>query len=126
MSKATEIIYAVVGAGDFAVDKVKGVRKVVDRRANQKLYKDFIKRGRTVSTTVKNSTPGKQFVRQAEPARAKVEDALKNVTKTFGVNVVKWPERTNRRTSTTPRKKTTAAKSTTRRTPASRKKTTTK
>ena len=115
MAKAQEVLYAVIGAGDFAVDKVKGVRRVADRKANQKLYKDFVKRGRSVSTTVKNSAPTKQVAAQTEPARKQVEDAFKSVTKAFGVNVVAWPKsRPQRRT--TPRKTTGSAKSTTRRT----------
>ena len=32
MAKAQELIYAVVGAGDYAVDKVKNVRKVADQQ----------------------------------------------------------------------------------------------
>lgn len=93
MAKAQEIIYAVVGAGDFAVDKVKTVGTIADRKANQKRYRDFVKRGRTLSTKVKNSTPGKQIAAQTEPVKVQVEDAFKTVTKAFGVNVVAWPKK---------------------------------
>jgi hypothetical protein len=113
MAKAQELLYAVVGAGDYAVDKVKGVRKVTDRKANQKLYRDFIKRGRTVSTKVKNANTTKQIAAQTEPVRSKAEDAFKSVTKAFGVNVVSWPKRPATRKST-PKKST--AKKTTRKT----------
>ena len=111
MAKAQELIYAVVGAGDFAVDKVKGVRKVADRRSNQKLYKDFVKRGRSLSTKVKNSTAGKQVVARTEPAREQLEDAFKSVTKAFGVNVVAWPKGSTRG-KTTARKSNGARKTT--------------
>ena len=110
MAKAQELIYAVVGAGDYAVDKVKNVRKVADRKANQKLYRDFIKRGRTVSTKVKNAPTTQKVAAQTEPVRNKAEDAFKSVTKAFGVNVVSWPKRPASRKSTA--KKSTAKKST--------------
>ncbi|MBA2725493.1 MAG: hypothetical protein H0U53_05845, partial [Actinobacteria bacterium] len=53
MANAQEIMYAVVGAGDFAVDKVKTIGSIADRKANQKRYRDFVKRGRSLSTKVK-------------------------------------------------------------------------
>jgi hypothetical protein len=92
MAKAQEFVYAVIGAGDVAVDKVKGVRKFADRKRNEKLYNDFIKRGRTISTKVKNSKPGKQVRAQTEELREQAGDAFKSVTKAFGVNVVSWPK----------------------------------
>ena len=113
MAKAQEVLYAVVGAGDFAVDKVKGIRKVADRTRNEKMYKDFVKRGRTLSTQVKNSTPGKQVRTGTEAAKEQLNDAAKNVGKALGVNVVSWPK-TRRSTS----RKATASK------PAARKSTT--
>ena len=112
MAKAQELIYAVVGAGDFAVDKVKNVRKVADPKVNKKLYRDFIKRGRTVSTKVKNAPTTKKVAAQTEPVRTKAEDAFKSVTKAFGVNVVSWPKRPASRKSSTPKKKSTAKKTT--------------
>lgn len=114
MAKAQELIYAVVGAGDFAVDKAKNVKKFADRKKNEKLYKDFVKRGRTISTKVKNSKPGKQFTAQTETVKKQATDAAKNVTKALGVNVVSWPK--SRKTTagkTTGPKKTAAKKTTT-------------
>ncbi len=111
MANAQEIMYAVVGAGDFAVDKVKTIGSIADRKANQKRYRDFVKRGRSLSTKVKSSKHGKQIAAQAEPVKVQVEDALKTVTKAFGVNVVAWP------------KKRPAARSTVRKTPRTRKST---
>jgi hypothetical protein len=118
MAKAQEIIYAVVGAGDFAVGKVKNVSTIADRKANQKRYRDFVKRGRRLSTTVKNSKPGKQIAAQTEPVKTQVEDAFKTVTKAFGVNVVAWPKKRPTTRSTT---RSTARKTTgTRKSPARR------
>lgn len=107
MPKAQELLYAVVGVGDFAVDKVKNVRTVADRKKSRKLYNDFVKRGRTLSTKVKNSTPGKQVRSQTETARKQLDDAAKNLQKTLGVNIQSWPK--SRKSST---KKSTAKRST--------------
>lgn len=114
MTKAQEILYAALGAGDFAVDKVKGVRRITDRKTNQKLYKDFVKRGRGVTTQVKNSTPGKELTARTEPVRSQAEEALKTVTKAFGVNVVAWPKRRPAARKSSPARKPAARKTSTR------------
>ena len=69
MAKTQELLYAVIGAGDFAVDKARNVKKLADRKTNEKLFKDFVKRGRAISTKVKNSKPGKQIKVQSETVR---------------------------------------------------------
>jgi len=123
MSKAQEVVYALVGAGDFAVEKVANVRKVADRKSNTKLYKDFVKRGRSLSTKVKNSSAGKQVAEQTEPVRTQVQGAVKTVGKAFGVNVVSWPS--SRRSTTRSTTKSAPRKTATRKT-ATRKPTTRK
>ncbi len=90
--KSQEIVYAVVGAGEAAVDKVKGLSRFADRKKNEKLYNDFVKRGRTVSTKVRNTKPAKQLRVQTDTVKEKATDAAKTVTKAFGVNVVSWPK----------------------------------
>ena len=91
-NKSQEIVYAVVGAGEAAVDKVKGLSRFADKKKNEKLYNDFVKRGRTVSTKVRNTKPAKQFRVQTDTVKEKATDAAKTVTKAFGVNVVSWPK----------------------------------
>lgn len=118
MTKAKEILYATLGAGDFAVDKVKGVRRIADRKTNQKLYKDFVKRGRGVTTQVKNSTPGKEISARTEPVRNQAEEALKTVTKAFGVNVVAWPKKRPAARKSSAARKSPARKTSTRKTTA--------
>jgi hypothetical protein len=86
MAKAQEFVYAVVGAGDFAVDKVKGVR-TFDRKKSEKLYKDFVKRGRSLSTKIRSSAPTKQAVAQTKAARSQVKAAATSVSKAVGANV---------------------------------------
>jgi hypothetical protein len=81
MAKAQELFYAAVGAGDFAVEKVKGTRKLADRKTTSKLYKDFVKRGKALSTRIRNSGPTKQAVAQTKVARAQVKAAATSVAK---------------------------------------------
>lgn len=81
MPKTQELFYAVVGAGDFAVQKAKNVRKLADRKVSQKYYKDFVKRGRTLATKVKNTAPAKRALEGTEVARRRFKSATANVTK---------------------------------------------
>lgn len=84
--KSQELIYAVVGAGDFALDKVKGVTALADRKKTEKLYKDFVKRGRTLSTKIRNSAPTKRAVAQTKTARTQVKAAATSVGKAVRAN----------------------------------------
>ncbi|MFN2525277.1 MAG: hypothetical protein ABR505_03300 [Actinomycetota bacterium] len=79
MTKAREILYAVVGAGDFTVEKVRGIRKVADRKTTQKFYKDLVKRGRTLYTKIGSSQPTKRAVAQTKAARAQVKGAATSI-----------------------------------------------
>lgn len=82
MPKTQELLYAVVGAGDFAVQKAKSVRKLADRKVSQKYYKDFVKRGRSLATKVRSTAPAKRALETTEVARRRVKAATANVTKT--------------------------------------------
>ena len=85
MPKAENFVYAVVGAGDFAVEKVKNVSQI-DRKKSEKLYKDFVKRGQKLSTSIKNSRPTKRAVEQTKVARTQVKSAATSVRKAVGAN----------------------------------------
>ena len=85
-NKSQELLYAVVGAGDFALDKVKGVTRYADRKQTEKLYKDFVKRGRTLSTKIRNSAPTKKAVSQTKTARTQVKAAATSVGKAVRAN----------------------------------------
>ncbi|MDQ3940864.1 MAG: hypothetical protein M3238_05910 [Actinomycetota bacterium] len=87
MAKAEEILYAVVGAGDLAVEKIANVRKVADRVATEQVYNDFIKRGRTVSKRIRNSARTKQALAQTKTARSQVKAAATSVGKAVRANV---------------------------------------
>lgn len=87
MAKAEELLYAVVGAGDFAIEKARDARKAVDLEYTQKLYKDFVKRGRTLSGRVRNSRPTKRAAAQTRTARSQVRSAATSVRKAGRANV---------------------------------------
>jgi hypothetical protein len=86
MPKAQEMLYAVIGAGEFAIEKVADARQVVDRQRSQKAYNDFVKRGRTLSTKIKNSGPSKQAKAQTKVARTQVKAAATSVSKAVRAN----------------------------------------
>jgi len=86
MAKTQELLYAVVGFGDFALEKAMNVTKVTDRKATTKLYKDFVKRGRGISTKVRNSAPTKQAVAQTKTARTQIKAATTSLTKAVRAN----------------------------------------
>jgi hypothetical protein len=81
VDKAQEILYAMLGAGDFAVEKAKGARKLADPETTQRLYEEFVKRGRVISTRVRNSSATKQAMAQTKVARSQVKAAATSVSK---------------------------------------------
>lgn len=85
--KTDELLYAVVGAGDFAIEKVRNVGRFTDKKTTQKYYKDFVKRGRALSTSIKNSGPTKRAVAQTKIARSQVKAATTSVSKAASANV---------------------------------------
>ena len=88
MAKTEEILYAVVGVGDLAVEKATSIRKVVDRDATEKVYKDFIKRGRNLSKRISNSAPTKQAMAQTKTARTQIKAATTSLTKAVRANAI--------------------------------------
>jgi hypothetical protein len=86
LPKTQELLYAVVGAGDYTLEKVRNVSKVADRKVTTKAYKDFVKRGRTLSTRIKNSAPTKQALAQTKTARTQVKAAVTSASKAVNAN----------------------------------------
>jgi hypothetical protein len=86
MARSQEIFYAVVGAGDLAVEKVRGISKLADQKATQKYYRDFVKRGRSLTTSIKNSAPTKRAVAQTKSARTQVKAATTSISKAVRLN----------------------------------------
>ena len=83
MARAQEFLYAVVGAGDFAVEKAKGL---TERDNATKAYEDLVKRGRTLSTKIKGSAPTKQAIAQTRTARSQAKAAATSATKAVRAN----------------------------------------
>lgn len=86
MDKAREIIFAVVGAGDFAVEKIRRAGRVAASQPAGRYYQDFVTRGRSLSDRVKNSASTKQAIAQTKTARTQVKAAATSVTKAVRAN----------------------------------------
>jgi hypothetical protein len=80
-AKPQDVLYAVVGAGDFAVEKIRGMSFPRDSKSAAKYYNDFIKRGRTLSKGLKNAAPTKRAIAQTKTARSQVKAAATSITK---------------------------------------------
>jgi hypothetical protein len=81
MPKTQEIVYAVVGAGDLAIEKARNITKLADRETSLEIYGDFIKRGRTLSRRVSTAAPTKRAIEQTKTARTQIKAATTSVAK---------------------------------------------
>ena len=81
MALARQALYALVGAGDLTLEKVRNAHRVVDRSMTQKLYADCVNRGRTLSSRISASAPTKRAMAQTRTARAQVKAAATSVSK---------------------------------------------
>jgi hypothetical protein len=79
--KPQDVLYAVVGAGDFAVEKIRGISIVRDRKSATKYYKEFITRGRALSRSIRNAAPTKRAIAQTKTARTQVKAAATSIGK---------------------------------------------
>lgn len=85
MAKTQELLYAFVGVGDFAVEKARSLQNI-DPKSTSKVYKDFVKRGQTLTKKIRTSAPSKQAVTQTKTARAQVKAATTSVSKAIRAN----------------------------------------
>jgi hypothetical protein len=83
MTKAQEVFYATLGAGDFALEKA---RKAANYGEARKLYEDFVKRGRALTGSVRNAAPTKRAVAQNKAAKTQVKAATTSVAKAVRAN----------------------------------------
>lgn len=81
MASAREAVYALVGAGDLTMEKIRNARRLVDRSLTQNVYADCVKRGRSLSTRIGASAPTKRAIAQTRTARAQVKAAATSVGK---------------------------------------------
>ena len=87
VAKGQELLYAIVGIGDLAVEKASNLPKFADRDNTQKLYQDVIKRGRTFSKKIGNSAATKRALDQTKTARTQIKAATTSVSKAVQANV---------------------------------------
>jgi hypothetical protein len=99
MAKAQEVLYAVVGVGDFTVQKVKELTKI-DRKSSEKVYNDFVKRGKSLSTKVKNAAPTKRAFEQTKTARTQVKASTTSVGRAIRVGAQGGPSKAAEQTKT--------------------------
>lgn len=85
MAKTQELLYAIVGAGDLAIEKVRGMRELDHKRA-MSVYDDLVGRGESLSKKISNSAPTKQAATQTKTARAQVKAATTSVSKAIRAN----------------------------------------
>ena len=85
-NRGSELLYAVVGAGDFALEKARNAPTIVTTKARTKLYKDFVKRGQTLTRQIGTAAPTRQAVAQVKTARSRVKAAGTSVAKAIRAN----------------------------------------
>lgn len=82
MTKTKEVLYAVIGAGDLAIEKAKDVRRVVD----PSVYSDLVSRGRDLTGRIAKAAPTKKAVEQTRTARSQAKAAATSVRKAVRAN----------------------------------------
>ncbi len=87
MARTQELLYAAIGAGDLTVEKLRELRALADRKQTEKVYNDFIKRGRTISNRIRSSGPTKTALAQTKTARSQVKAAATSVKKAVKADV---------------------------------------
>jgi hypothetical protein len=92
MAKAQEVLYALVGAGDFTMQKVRDLSKI-DAKGSQEVYEDFVKRGKRLSTKVRNSASTKRAIEQTKTAQTQVKAAATSVGKAIKLGAQQGPSK---------------------------------
>jgi hypothetical protein len=82
VTRTKEVLYAVVGAGDFTIEKVKDARRIVD----PSLYSDFVARGRDISGRIGKSAPTRRAIDRTRTARSQAKAAATSVRKAVKAN----------------------------------------
>ena len=85
MAKTQDVLYAVVGAGDFALERIRKVRSI-DMKAPTEVYSEFVTRGSKLAKKIRTSAPSKQAVAQTKTARTQVKAAATSVSKAVKAN----------------------------------------
>jgi hypothetical protein len=86
VAKSQGFIYALVGAGDLALERLMKTRAVVERARSREVYDDVVTRGRKLSTRIQRSAPSKQAAAQTKAARAQLKAATTSLGKAVQTN----------------------------------------
>lgn len=80
--RIAQLAYAVVGAGDLALEKARSVRNVVD----PDMYGDLVARGRDLTGCIRKAAPTRQAVARTRTARSQAKAAATSVRKALRAN----------------------------------------
>lgn len=86
MARTREVLYAVVGTGDLALERLKKARAVMDSERSREVYNDVVTRGRSLSTRIQRSAPSKQAAAQTKVARSQLKAAATSIGKAVRSN----------------------------------------
>ncbi len=78
MAKTSDLLYALVGAGDLALERVRNLR-AINVKAPAEAYSDLVLRGTKVAKKIRSSAPSKQAAAQTKTARSQVKAAATSV-----------------------------------------------
>jgi hypothetical protein len=93
MAEAKNGIHAALGTGSFVVDRAKKFGERIQGYASDyrkwvtSNYRDLVKRGERITTSVKRSAPVKRAQEQTKTAQSQVKGAVTSVRKALGANV---------------------------------------
>ncbi len=87
MAKGQEVIYAIVGIGDLAVEKASRLTNVAGRGHTLRVYEDVVNRGKTFSNKIQNAAATKRALAQTKTARTQVKAATTSVSKAVQANI---------------------------------------
>lgn len=93
MAEAKKALYAALGTGSFVVDRSKRFGQRVQGYASDyrkwatRNYRDLVKRGERITTSVKRSAAVQRAQDQTKTAQAQVKGAVTSVRKALGANV---------------------------------------
>ena len=93
MAEAKNALYAALGSGSFVVDRTKRFGERVTgyasdyRKWAERNYRDLVKRGEKITTSIKRSAAVKRAQEQTKTAQSQVKGAVTSVRKALGANV---------------------------------------
>lgn len=82
MTRTKEMFYAVIGAGDLAVEKARDARRIVDPA----VYSDLVGRGRDLTGRIAKAAPTKRAADRTRTARSQAKAAATSVRKAVRAN----------------------------------------